>query len=194
MLHFLPSNGWHALFSNTQLYPCTHRSTSPNSPSLLMTRPWSRNCCLPSPPPPLPPIMSCFPTVGEWDKNGRRAAKSEMEKGKKKRERETVRKRRRRWLKQRDTRGEKLEGGRVQQREWCKVVGNQGRRKCEAGVWTEWRGKETWETEDKERVQLVRWLSFISQLESEEDIRGFYVWNLFLLHIFIFLLSRQYIM
>lgn len=89
----------------------------------------------------------------------------------------------------------KLEGGRVQQREWCKVVGNQGRRKCEAGVWTEWRGKETWETEDKETVQLVRWRSYISQLESEEDIRGWLLFKLvsvcILLHIFIFLLSRQ---
>lgn len=37
------------------------------------------------------------------------------------------------WLEWRDTR--KLEGGRAQQR--CKVVGNQGRGKSEAGVWTE---------------------------------------------------------
>lgn len=71
--------------------------------------------------------MSCFPTVSERDRNGRRAAKLEGETERK--GSETVR---RGWLEWRDMR--KLEGGRAQQR--CKVVGNQGRGKSEAGVWT----------------------------------------------------------
>lgn len=37
----------------------------------------------PPPPPhlPLPPIMSCFPTVGEQDRNGCKSAKTEMREG-----------------------------------------------------------------------------------------------------------------
>lgn len=161
MLHFLPSNGWHALFSNAQLCPCTHCSTSPNSPSLLMTRPWSQKCCLPFPPASHNELFSHSGWTGqkwqesceEWDGKGKKRERGRQRGGGEDGWNRGIQEER------------KLEGGWVQQREWCKLVGNQGRRKCEAGVWTEWRGKETWETEDKETVQLVRWLSFLSQLE-----------------------------
>lgn len=96
------------------------------SPSLAGSTPH------PPPPPPVPPIMSCFPTVGERDRNGCRAAKTERREG-------GGRRRKWRWRRWRDgrERREKCEGREVDVKWW--VI--EGRRKCEAGVWTRQRGE-----------------------------------------------------
>lgn len=60
---------------HTILYPSfSSRSADDN---VAFTLPTGSN----PPPPPLPPIMSCFPTVGEQDRNGCRSAKTEMREG-----------------------------------------------------------------------------------------------------------------
>lgn len=132
----------------TQIPSCTPAPTSPNALPPPMTWPWSPNHS---------PSACHNELFSHSERTGQKWQESCKVGGWDRKKREWDSEGGVEW---RDTR--KLEGGRAQQR--CKVVGNQGRGKSEAGVWTEWQGHERG-IEGRERVQPVRWFFYVLQLE-----------------------------